>query len=134
LNQKATENINQHVNQHVSQIAGLITNINLDNFKDSMNQIESLVETNKLHLEEHLNSVNFIQNLKDLIEYANEIEANTISSNSLTKCLNMVKESEELDAWTLRGGSPAGFYANQSNQFKKLYLKYKTKYLNLKKH
>ena len=52
--------------------------------------------------------------------------------NGLVKCLNMAKEFEDRDIWILNGGSNSGFYINSAYTYKKLYLKYKTKYLHSK--
>lgn len=118
----------------LNQLDNLIKSVTLDNFDDKMGQINELVELNKKELSEILVDSDFTKNFTDLITYAKEIKSGNISTNSLTKCLNMVKESEEKEEWILKGGTIMGFYANQASNYKKLYSKYKSKYLQSNKH
>ncbi len=130
-----------YVTQVINQITELVSQINVENFADSVKQINTLIHANKTDLTKLFIDPNFTQNVTELLQYANEIQTNTISSKSLTKCLRMIKESEELEQWTLSGGSVSSFFngkylkiSQEQEIYKIKYQKYKTKYLNLKKH
>jgi hypothetical protein len=107
-------------------IDNLLKNITYETFIKNITTIKELL--NKYNINEYDNKIN------NLIKYYNEIQSDNITDDSLTTCLNMVKEANDKDTWVLNGGSIVGFYMNQKSQYKKLYNKYKTKYLQTKKH
>ena len=94
----------------------------MDNFNVEFNKLNEIIDSNKADIEQ----------LKELMSFGQQLASGTISTDGLAKCLSMVKEFEDKDVWLLNGGSSAGFYLNVSNNYKKLYLKYKTKYLHSK--
>ena len=125
---KIIEETKQGSNKIFEKIDTLIKSINIINFTNTVKEIHELIRLNK----EEISKIFIDSEFTDLMNYAREIESGEISANSLTKCLNMVKESEDKEQWILKGGSATGFYINQISEYKNLYYKYKTKYLQTK--
>jgi hypothetical protein len=103
----------------------------VDNFNVEFNKLNEIIDSNKADIEQ-LKELMIDTDLENLMSFGQQLASGTISTDGLAKCLSMVKEFEDKDVWLLNGGSSAGFYLNLSNNYKKLYLKYKTKYLHSK--
>ena len=120
-------------NKLINELHQQIDILSLDNFNIEFKKLNQMIDLNKLEidqLKEYMTDLEFSKDLTDLIEFGQKLSS--VSSDGLTKCLNMTKEFEDKDIWILNGGSSIGYYLNSSNNYKKLYLKYKTKYLNSK--
>lgn len=120
-------------NKLINQLHQQIDILSLDNFNVEFKKLNQMIDLNKLEideLKEYMVDLEFSKDLTDLIEFGQKLSSS--SNDGLAKCLNMTKEFEDKDIWILNGGSSTGYYLNLSNNYKKLYLKYKTKYLNSK--
>jgi hypothetical protein len=119
----------------VNQIQQQIDLLSVDNFNVEFCKLNQMIEQNKLEIEklkECMIDEDFFKDLKDLMKFGQKLASGSVSDDGLAKCLNMAKEFEDKDIWILNGGSNTGYYLNSSNNYKRLYLKYKTKYLSSK--
>lgn len=137
VNEKIKSNIDLLESQIklIKELNQQIDVIQLDNFNVEFPKLNHMINTNKTEIEqlkESMIDADFSKDLDDLIIFGQQLSSGTITMNGLVKCLNMAKEFEDRDIWILNGGSNSGFYINSAYTYKKLYLKYKTKYLHSK--
>jgi len=130
------------INGVIEQIKKLIDESTIDNFRESYGQIKRILDERlktKL-ISSGIIDADFIKDMELLLDIGGQLESDEITQDGLTTCLSMIKEAEDKEEWIMRGGSITGFYLNklnhenrEINKYKKLYQKYKIKYLASKK-
>lgn len=130
------------INDIVRELKKLIDELSIDNLLASCGKIKEIFdkESNFKLISSLTIDKYFVNNMELLLNIAGQLGSEEIRPDGLTTCLNMIKEIEDEEEWILRGGSITGFYLNklnsenaEINKYKKLYQKYKIKYLASKK-